>query len=282
MGLKELLRGRIPDELLRYVPSSFDVVGSRRGAVAIVEIPEELEKYKYLIAEAVKSLNKNIRAVLRRVGSRKGVYRLYDYEILIPGPTEVVHKEHGYLLKLDPTKVYFSPRDQTDRAEVSSMVKPGETILYPFAGVGPYGIAIARKVPDVTIYAVELNEHAVRYMVENISLNGVERSMVAIRGDAGEVFELFRREVDRVVMPLPLGGANYLASALCSVRNGGWVHHYALLNMGYEWDEARKIVESECSRVGAVCSTVNVRILREYSPRLNKARIDIRVVKSCT
>ena len=277
-----MLRGRIPEELMRYVPSSFDVIGSRSGAVAVVEIPNELEQYKYLIAEAIRSLNKNVRAVLRRVGARKGMYRLYDYEVLIPGPTEVIHKEHGYLLKLDPTKVYFSPRDQTDRAEVSSMVRPGELILYPFAGVGPYGIAIAKKVPDVTIYAVEINEYAVRYMVENISLNSVGRSMVAIRGDAGEVLELFKREADRVVMPLPLEGVNYLAKALCSVRDGGWVHYYALLGMGHEWDDARRIVQVECSRVGAECLVEDVRVLREYSPRLNKARIDIRVVKSCT
>ena len=179
--MKDLVKDKIPPELHQYIPSSFDIIGSRQGAVAIVEIPEELEDYKYIIAEAIQKLNKNVRAVLRKISGRQGIYRLYEFEVLIPGPTEVIHKEHGYVIKVDPTKVYFSPRDHSDRLDIASQVKPGETILYLFAGVGPYAIAICKMCPEVkVIHAVEINPWGIHYMIENIRLNKLKGKIVPI------------------------------------------------------------------------------------------------------
>ncbi|AEA13282.1 Met-10+ protein [Thermoproteus uzoniensis 768-20] len=272
MALRNLLRGVIPEDLLTLVPSSFDIIGSRQGAVAIIEIPDELEPYKVEIAEAIRKLNKNIGAVIRRRGARSGPYRLYNYEILIEGPTEVIHKEHGYFIKVDPTKVYFSPRDQSDRAELADMVQDGERVLYLFAGVGPYAVAIAKRRKVRWIYAVELNPWGLKYMVDNVRINKLT-SVVPIRADVADFCSAFAAKADRVLMTLPLGAKDYLDAALRCVEDGGYLHFY---HTGPEEDpfrEAEELVKSLCTG----CSIVGRKIVRDYAPHIYKIRIDVKV-----
>lgn len=272
MALRRLLKGIVPDDLLPLVPSSFDIVGSRQGAVAILEIPDELEPYKGEIAEAVKRLNKNIGAVIRRKGARSGPYRLYDYEVLIEGPTEVVHKEHGYLIKVDPTKVYFSPRDQTDRAEIAEIVRDGERVLYLFAGVGPYAVAIAKRRRIRWIYSVELNPWGFKYMVENVALNKLS-AVIPVRADVADFCEAFTAKADRALMTLPLGAYKYLNAALNCVEDGGYLHFY---HTGPEEDpfgEVLGLLAELCPR----CIVVNKRIVRDYAPHIYKIRVDVQV-----
>jgi tRNA (guanine37-N1)-methyltransferase len=272
VALKRALRGRIPDDLLHLVPSSFDIVGSRSGAVAIIEIPDELEPYKYEIAKAVKSLNKNVGAVIRRRGARTGAFRLYDYEVLVEGPTEVIHREHGYSIKVDPTKVYFSPRDQTDRAEIADMVAEGERILYLFAGAGPYGVAIAKRKRVRWIYAVELNPWGFKYMVDNIRLNKLS-AMVPVRADVADFCAGFKGEADRAIMTLPLGAHQYLGGVVKCVADGGVIHFY---HTGPEEDPFKE-AEEIATRACPGCRIISRRIVRDYAPHIYKIRIDLEV-----
>ncbi|WP_069807320.1 class I SAM-dependent methyltransferase [Vulcanisaeta thermophila] len=275
--LKELLKPHIPRELWDRIPRSFDIVGSRSGAVAIVEIPEELEQYKYLIGSYILRINKHVKAVLRRVGPREGEFRLYRYEFLVPGPTEVIHREDNYLIKVDPTKAYFSPRDQGDREDIAGKVGPNEVILYPFAGVGPYAMAIVRKQPSVRlIIAIELNEYAYHYMLENIKLNRAEGKVLPLHGDAARLMPLFRG-VDRVLLTLPLGAHKFLEQAILAVRDGGTVHFY---HVGPEEDpfgSAESLVKMHCEGLGFDCRVIGRRIVRDYAPHVYKVRLDFEV-----
>ncbi|RLG39508.1 MAG: hypothetical protein DRO01_05510, partial [Thermoproteota archaeon] len=121
---------------------AYDLIGSREtGAVAIVEVPEGMDPAE--AAREVSSRHRHVKSVLIKRGPREGEERLRRYELVWGDEnTEVVHKEHGYRLRLDPRRVYFSPREATDRMEVASMVGPGERVLVMFAGVGPYAVAI--------------------------------------------------------------------------------------------------------------------------------------------
>ncbi len=275
--LKDVVKPFVPRELWDKIPRSFDIIGSRSGAVAIIEIPPELEDYKVLIGEAIIKLNRNVRAVLRRVGAREGEFRLYKYEVLVPGPTEVIHKEDNYLIRVDPTKAYFSPRDQGDREDIARQVMPGEVVLYPFAGVGPYAIAILKRQPLTRlVIAIELNEYAYNYMLSNIKLNKLEGRILPLHGDAARLMDLFHN-VDRVLLTLPLGAHRFLRQALTCVRKGGIVHFY---HLGVEEDpfyEAEGIVKNYCGELGLDCIIINRRIVRDYAPHVYKVRLDIRV-----
>lgn len=277
VSLKELLKNIIPQNLHHLIPTSFDIIGSRNGAVAIIEIPEELELYKYEIAKALIKINKHVKTVLRKISGRKGIYRLYNFEILIPGPTEVLHKEHGYFIKVDPTKVYFSPRDHSDRLDIAKQVKPNEFIIYMFAGVGPYAICICKQCPDVRqIIAIEINSIAIKYMMDNIRLNKLKGKITPIEGDVICVSPKYYNTADRVIMTLPLGAFQYLEYGIKCIRNG-ILHFYHIGPEENPFKEAENIIISTCEKLKRNCRIINRKIVRDYAPRMYKIRVDAEI-----
>ncbi len=276
--LRELLKGKIPDELLQYVPRSYELIGSRAGAVAIVEIPEELEPYKRLIGEAIAKINKNVKTVLRKVSGRKGVFRVRDYEVIWgSGETEVLHKEHGYVIKVDPTKVYFSAREATERVRIARQVRPGEFIMYMFAGVGPFAIAICKFQPRVKkIVAIELNPIAFRYMLENIKLNKIECKILPVLGDVRDHCPRWFGKCDRVLMPLPKGAHEFLDLAFkCLKPEGGIIHFYHWSPEERLFEDAEEIVREYANKLGYEVKVLDRRIVSEYAPRVYKVVLDI-------
>lgn len=280
MRLKDVLRDKLTEEELKLVPTSFNIIGSRSGAVAIIEIPPELEHRKHLIGEAIMLIHKNVRVVLRKVSSRKHIYRVREYEVIAgSGSTEVIHKEHGCLFKLDPTKVYFSPREGTERIRIARQVAPGEFIMLMFAGVCPYGIVIAKHQPLVEkIVAIEINPIAYKYMVENIKLNRVEDKIVPVLGDVRDKAKEWYGMCDRVIMPLPKGAYLFLDEAFsCLKPEGGIINFYHWAHEEDLYSEAIKLVREKANERGREVVILGKRIVSPYAPRIYKIAIDLRV-----
>ena len=202
--VKRRLASEIPENLLEKLPRSFDVLGSRDGAVAIIEVPTELHGYDEQIAEAIMTVHGNVKSVLGKESERHGEFRLRDLRLLGGDPnTEVIHKETGCRFKLDPQETYFSTRESTERERVNKLVKEGEDILVMFSGVAPFPICIARAHPSITVTCIELNPIAHKYAVENVILNKVQDRVTPLLGDVREVCPKLGKKFDRVLMPLP-------------------------------------------------------------------------------
>ena len=279
MRLKDALKDKIPENLLDLVPSSFDIVGSRGKAVAILEIEEPLLPYARTIAEELMRIHKSVRAVYRKVGGRVGEYRLRELELIAGEPiSEVIHKEHGYLLKLDVTKVYFSPREATERQRVASKVQPGEIVMVMFAGVGPFAIAIAKAQPLVQrIIAIELNPDAYRYLVENVALNKLEGKIVPVLGDVREKAPEFRGCCNRVVMPLPKGAYMFLDEAIECLTGAGTLHFYYWGPEEKAFEEGFEHVRRAALRHRCSAELLEARVVSPYAPRIYKVAIDARI-----
>jgi len=281
--IKDLLKGTLSEEELRYVPSSFDIIGSREKAVAIVEVPTELEHRKNEIAKAIMKIHKNVKTVLAKKSARKGPYRIRELELVLGDPnTEVLHKEHGYLLKLDPRKVYFSPREATERQRVAKQVKPGEFIMLMFAGVGPYAFAILKWQPLVEkIVAIEINPYAFYYLLENIKLNKAEDKIVPILGDVRYKAQDFYNICDRVIMPLPKGAYLFLEEAFsCLKPEGGIIHVYHWAPEDDLFSEIEGIILKEAKRLGYRVHLLNRRKVLPYAPRIMKVCVEFKAWKN--
>lgn len=258
-------------------PSSFDVIGH----IAIIEIPPNLKDKKELVAQVIMSLNKHIKTVLEKVSERKGMFRVREYNFLAGEKNfETIHKEYGCIFKLDPTKVYFSPRELTERQRIASMVKEGETVMVMFAGIAPYAIQIAKKQPKVKeVIAIELNPDAVKYARENVILNKVEDKVKVIEGDVKEKCVEFYGKCDRVIMPLPLGGEEFLDVAVNCLKEKGFIHFY---NWGKEpniFENAEKIVKEKMEKINVKYEIVGKRKVLPYAPRKWKVCLDVYVEK---
>lgn len=280
MRLRDALRDKLTEEELKYVPTSFNIIGSRSGAVAIIEIPPELEHKKYLIGEAIMSIHKNVKIVLRKLSARKDIYRTRDYEVIAgSGSTEVIHKEYGCLFKLDPTKVYFSPRESTERMRIAKQVAPGEFIMLMFAGVCPYGIIIAKHQPLVKkIVAIEINPIAYEYMVENLKLNKVEDKIIPVLGDVRDKAKEWYGMCDRVIMPLPKGAYMFLDEAFsCLKPEGGIINFYHWAHEDDLYSRAIELVKEKAREKGRKAKVLGKRIVSPYAPRIYKVAIDFAI-----
>lgn len=274
-SISEYLDGRLPPQLLSKVPKSYDVVGD----IAIMELPTVLQRHKALIGEAAMRVNGGLRLVLDKTEDISGLFRVGEYEVMAGrGSAETTHREWGCAYRLDPTKVFFTPRLSTERSRVASKVGSGEVIGDLFAGVGPFSILIAKRAPGVRVYAIDINPHAFRYLEENIKLNGVGDKVFAIAGDAADIaVGRLKGVCNRVIMNLPAGAELFLGAASSALgREGGIVHLHifaeGLESLGERASNiARKFIDIGWGKV----NIIEKRTIREVGARSYHVAIDI-------
>ncbi|MFH7903117.1 MAG: class I SAM-dependent methyltransferase family protein [Candidatus Aenigmatarchaeota archaeon] len=273
--LKEKLKDKIPKEILDKIPRSFDIIGNKEKAIAIIDWNETYDKYKNEIAKAIMELNKNVKSVLFKKTPRKGNLRLYEFEIIGDENTEVIHKEYGYFLKLDPTKVYFSPRESTERQRIASKVKENEKILYLFSGIAPFAFAIFKKIKNVKIYCIEINKYAIKYAEENKKINKVENKLFNIICDVR--YLNLKEKFDRILVTLPISTENFLIKALEFAKENTIIHYY-------NWGKEDNLFEKALNDIEEATKlfNFNYEILEKikvlpYAPKIYKVRIDFKV-----
>src|SRR3989344_8213726 len=102
---------------------SYEIIGNKEKAVAIIESSNLLKKDKKFASEIVKKI-KSVQSVLVKTSKRYGILRKRKYKLLLGNKnTEIIHSEHNSLLKLDPQKVYFSPRELTERQKIAHQAR---------------------------------------------------------------------------------------------------------------------------------------------------------------
>lgn len=264
---------------MRLIPRSFDIIGSREKAVAIVEIPPALRDFELEVAKAIMERHKNVKTVLVKESERLEEHRIRRYRVLAGDPdTEVVHREAGCLFKLDPQKVYFSPREGTERMRIAEKVRDGEKILVMFSGVCPYPIIIAKRHGKVRIIAVESNPYAHNYGVENIHLNRVQDKVIVLLGDVRDICPRLGSTFDRIVMPLPKGAHQFLDLAFPLLNCGGVLHFYHWAREPDLFSQAEEILSTASERFGRRAEFLEEVRVSQYSPRVWKIRVDARIL----
>ena len=233
--------------------ASFDIVGD----IAIIKYREGIDCIK--IGNEILKKHKNIKNVAVDYGV-EGDYRIRKIKLILGNTTETIHREFGIRIKVDISKVYFSPRLATERWRVVQDVKDGETIFDMFAGCGPFSIMIA-KYRDVKIYSCDINLDAIEYLKENIKLNKV-KGIFPILGDSREVIENIPR-VDRIIMNLPHKSYEYLPYALKKIKRGGKINYYELLN---KENNRKKDLYALADKNGEKINIENMHVVHEYSP----------------
>jgi len=252
----------------------YDILGSKEKSVAIIEETDNSKE----VAQRIMEEHKNVKSVLMKLSERKGVERKREYKFILGNPnTEVIHKENYCRLKLDPQKVYFSGREGTERIRIAELIKPKETVLIMFAGIGPFSVLIAKKQPAVDkIPSIEINSDAVEYMKENIRLNKVQEKVIPILGDVNEKSQEWFGKCDRIVMPLPHDAIEYLELAhKCLKPEGGIIHLYIIESENEVEENVKKLMKNFQEKEGKI--SYKIRKVLPYSPRTYKYSEDIQI-----
>ena len=220
MNLRDDLANILPHETLKDIPAGFQVIGS----VAVVSLPPALHDFSSLVAEAILARHRNVRTVLNRIRARRGELRIAETEILAGEETVTVCREYGFTYRLDVTRSFYTSRLASERRRVWTQVLPGEEVLVPFAGVGPFVIPPARAGAYVT--AIEKSPESCRFLRENIRLNRVDSRVAVHECGLEACIPCLDPGFDRAIIPAPYGYDQALQSILPVVRDGGSVHFY--------------------------------------------------------
>ena len=251
MGLKDQLRGIIPDSALCYLSDRFDVIGD----IAVISLSPYLFGYEGTIAHAILSRRKNIKTVLNKTSRLDGCNRTACYAIIAGSDTVTVHHEYEFAYQLDVGTVFYNPRLASERKRVTDQVQSGERILVPFCGVGPFVIPAAAHGAD--IIAVEKNPEAYRWLARNVQLNSVKDRVTTILGDAFDTSFLPVYPFDRAIIPTPYGMDTIFEVLASRVKPGGLIHFTTFKNRNqadalageFEMKGFKVVVQRRCGNV---------------------------------
>ena len=272
-----LLEDGLSKEVISEINSAYDIVGD----IIIIGIDKELKAYYPAIGKALLKLHKNAKTVLNKIGEHKGIYRTQDMELVSGVDTrETIIKENGCRIKIDVEKVFCSTRLSEERRRIVSLVKTGETIGVFFAGAGPFALAIAKNKEINKIVAIELNDLAVKYLIENIKLNHVEDLVIPVLGDVKIEAQKYPDYFDRVIMPLPKSVELFLDSAIFSAKHNGMIHIYKFVPKDDPYTETEKEIDGIAKENMVVLEIVSKRIIRSYSPSIVQIVMDLKIKKN--
>ena len=267
-NLESVLAERLSEGELKHL-RRYDIVGD----IAVVQIPPELEHRVDDIVWGLRKVHPFLKVIARK-GFHEGKFRIRDYSIIWGEKRlETIHRENGVEIKVDLSKVFFNPRMKGERYRLAQLLRDGERILIPFAGVLPYALVIARY-RRVKITAVELNREAYELGLENIELNRkrLKGEIEFIHGDAFEVLPELPA-YDRVVSPTPRG-VDALALTLSKAKR--FLHYYDFVQED-EVDAFRRRIIEECSRQGKECE-VRVKKVSDFKPHVFKVCADVSIL----
>jgi tRNA (guanine37-N1)-methyltransferase len=272
--LKNLLKEKLSDEELDSLISSFDIVGD----IAVLEIPPNLIKKEQLIANVIFQVHKNVKTVAKKTGATSGVFRIRPVEVIAgKNTTLTIHRENNCLFMLDLNKCYFSPRLSTERTRISLQVKKNENILIPFAGVGPFAIRISKKEPTCSIVAIELNQEAINYFEKNLDLNKCKNIQI-IQGDVAKILpNIYENWANRIVMPMPMGGKEFLKFIIPCLKRGGILHYYSFVKRENMKQNIEKEIKEEIEQFKRKYKILYFRKVRDYSKEIVQAVLDVQI-----
>ncbi len=269
MNLKQSLKKELTKKQLSLLPKSFDVIGN----IAIFsDLPKELEKKEKIIGNKLLELNKNINTVAKKTKQYSGIYRLKKVKIIAGKRIKTTtHKENNTILNLNIETCYFSPRLSTERKRISSLVKPKESILVMFSGVSPYPITIAKNSKAKEIYGIEINPECHKFAKENVKLNKI-KNIKLFKGDVKKIIPKFKKKFDRIIMPLPKTGEEFLDLAFKVSKKGTIIHLYAFSHVNDFKELKNKYKKNK-----------RIKLLKfvkcgQYSPRKYRICLDIKLI----
>ncbi len=280
-SLKEALLPLLSEKEKPFAPSAFDTFGN----IAVIEIPRELTKRKKLIGTTLLKVQPRFETVCSIESNHEGKYRIQKVKV-IAGKKNLVadYKENGCAFQIPLGKVFFSPRLSGERLRIAYLVGPGEIVGAWFSGVGPYPIVIAKNSKASKIIAIELNPVAHKFAVENGKLNKVNKDcakgkerVVFIKGDVKKVYKKYKKLFDRIAMPLPHTGYQFLKEAFACIKPNGIIHFYEIVVKGDLATPTEQII-TEAKKAKKKVEIIRTSRVRQFSSTKEQVVFDIKVL----
>lgn len=246
---------------LKALPSSYQKIGD----IILIKLFGEAAQQKKKISEAILEMFPYIRIVCMTKGVA-GEYRKPIVEVIAGDKNTItVHKEHGCLYKLDIKKIMFSKGNLSERRRLIGQVKPGDTIIDMFAGIGYFSIGIAKFTKAKKIYAIEKNPVSFSYLKENIKLNKI-KNIKPILGDCRNV--KIKEKADRIIMGYFPGTERFLSFALSFLKERGIIHYHNIYKENELWKKPLEQIRGVADKNSYSIKILKKKKVKSVAPHL--------------
>jgi len=265
------------------VSNSYDVVGD----IAVLRSLSENSSVRTVAAEIMK-IRKNVKTVLSQDSKIAGDFRLRSLSYVTGEDRRITrYRESSCLFSVDLEKCYFTPRLSYERLRIYKLVKPGETVVNMFAGIGCFSIIIAKHAKPDLVFSIDINPTAIALMRDNIRFNSLYGKVIPLLGDAEKIVRRRLQGVaDRVLMPLPEKALQLLPIAISALKPlGGWIHLYDFQHAAKTEapiEKTKSIVAEKMSQMGFKFECTFSRIVRSIGPNWYQTVIDMHVLPFST
>ncbi len=276
LSVEELLKGKLTAKQMELIPKAQEVVGK----ILILEIPKELQAKEKIIAEAYLKANKSLETVVKKDEVYTGTFRTRKVKVLAgKNQKETLHGENGVKMWVNLEETYFSARSANERLRIAKLVKQGEEVLVMFSGVAPFQLVIAKNSPAKMVYGIEINPFAHQLALKNIALNGLNQRIAIYEGDVRALVpRLFaKKRFDRIVMPLPKTGEEFLDVAFKVAQKGTFIHLYAFLSEAEVAEHKKRIIQI-CTKLKHKVKVLRVVKCGQFAPSVFRMCFDLQLL----
>jgi len=259
---------------LEALPHGYQIV----GRILLMKLKPRLLKHKKTIGETILEFFPYVHTVCL-IKEISNIERRPKIEVIAGCKnTQTVHKEHGCQFLLDVSKVMWSQGNKEERMRLVKLVKPNETVVDMFAGIGYFSIFIAKYSKPRKIYTIDINPEAIEYLRKNAWLNGVENKIEVLQGDCREFAKLLGSTADRIIMGYLFKTEKFLPYALKIAKKNAFIHFHRTVKQ----EEIEKIKE-KIIKIGEKnkCKIKILKIVKvkSYAPKIWHVVFDLEVIK---
>jgi tRNA wybutosine-synthesizing protein 2 len=249
----------------------------RLGRVLLLRLPERYRPYFPLLGSAWRE-ELGVATVLTQVGPVEGELRRPRVERIAGDGSETEVVEHGIRWRFDAGELMFAAGNRTERQRAGRLVRPQETVVDLFAGIGYFAIPAAVVGRARRVVAVEKNPLAYRYLLENAERNSVADRIDGRLGDNRTV-PIERGAAERVFLGFLPDAVPWIPRAIELLRpGGGWLHVHTVADARGALDEAITRVSHAATAGGASrLEPLRAREVKPYGPGRTHVVVDARL-----
>jgi tRNA wybutosine-synthesizing protein 2 len=272
--LRSKLEKELSEKELMSLPKGYQIVGN----VLLIKLNKNLLKHKKIIGIKIMEILPYIRTVCLIKEIKKTIRKPRIEVIAGLKNTQTLNKEHGCKFLLDVSDIMWSQGNKNEKIRLMRIVKPKETIVDMFAGIGYFSIILAKYCKPNKIYAIDINPKAIEYLRKNAWLNNVEDKIEILQGDCRKFANLLENTADRIIMGYLFDTEKFLPYAFRIAKKNAVIHFHRTVKEE-EIDEFRKSLIKIGTRNGVKIKVNNITKVKSYAPKIWHFVFDLKISK---
>ncbi|MBU3957750.1 MAG: class I SAM-dependent methyltransferase family protein [Nanoarchaeota archaeon] len=272
--LREKLERELPENELNLLPRRYQIVGK----ILLLKLKPGLLKRRKIIGAAILELLPYLQTVClqKRISFAE---RKPEIEAIAGKKSFLaLHRENGCLFEMDVSKSMFSKGNKAEKARLASLIKPGETVIDMFAGIGYWTIPVAKFTGAKKVFAIDINAEAADFLERNAFLNNVSMKVEILKGDCADFADKLENIADSIIMGCLFETEKFLPAALKMAKDGCIIHFHRnadMENIGRIKEKLAGIAEKS----GCEIAFIDTARVKSYAPKIWHIVMDLKVRK---